>query len=414
MDSIITAHNSFSLTLNIFILVLIFNMRWEMVKAAALAALVQSTSAAPAGDNKKPGLNIIKTTTQDGLTVDWVTRESQGKTYSPPSNPPSGAKQNVVSAQQMKVRPELQGPEGAVPIARVNKDVPMKQLPPRPSEDNSNNTEIYARDGVAGTHWYAASWQGSRNHGGRAFISTHEPFLERDQDFSLLQIAVVHDGADQPNGAAKKTQTVEAGWTHYPVLHKGGPILFTFFTTNGYEGQSDNVGGYNTAVKGWFQQDKDIHPGMPLSHFSVDGGQQQELEIMYQLHDNCWWLYTMGRYIGCYPTSLFHPNGVNPKNTLATESTTLSLYGEVVNSGSAVTKTDMGSGHPAKDGWQHAAYMREMKWIDENDQLHDWDGAANAANPDRYSILAKFKSGMKDWDSHMFLGGPGAGGQIGA
>ncbi|KAK2591342.1 hypothetical protein QQS21_010967 [Conoideocrella luteorostrata] len=391
-------------------------MRLQLIKTAALAALVQSTSAAPASDKasfeKLPNLDVVKTTTDNGITLDWVTRESQGKVYSPPPDAPEGAKK-LSQAQHMNVLPQFTGPDGTVPIARLSNDVAPKQLPPFPNEDNNSTEGIEAR-AIAGTHWYAASWQQSRNHGGRAFMTIHKPFLEREKDFSLLQIAVAHDKADQPNNGAKKSQTVEAGWTHYPVLHKGGPILFTFFTTNGYNGMRDYVGGYNTAVKGWFQHDSAIHPGMPLSRFSVDGGQQQELEIMYQLHDNCWWLYTMGKYIGCYPTSLFHPNGVNPKNTLGTVATGASLYGEVVNSGSSLTKTDMGSGHFAKDGWKHSAYMREMKWFDTNGKLQDWDGPANAANPDRYSIQTKFKSGLTNWNSHMFLGGPGAGGKVGA
>lgn len=378
------------------------------------AALAPSTKAAPAGDNTEHKLNTVRTTAHNGIIVDWITRESQGRTYTPPSRPPSGARPRVPGAHQVKIRREFQGPTGSVPIARINEEIPMKQLPPCPSTDGLNATKIQARAGAAGKHWYASSSQRSRNHGGGAFISTHKPFIERQRDFSLLQIAVIHDAADQPNGAARRRQTVEAGWQYYPPFHKDGPLLFTFFSTDGHQSQTDLVGGYNTKVKGWYQHDKDIHPGMPLSQFSVDGGDQQEIEIMFMLSEECWWLYTLDRYIGCYPTSLFHPKGVDARKTLAAGATSVSLYGEIFNSGEQVTTTDMGSGHPAGEGWQHAAYMRKMTWLDvDGNTTHHWDGTSEVDDPARYSIDAKFKSGIKDWDSFMFLGGPGAGGRIG-
>ncbi|EFY88480.1 hypothetical protein MAC_05532 [Metarhizium acridum CQMa 102] len=382
-------------------------MRWELFMAATLAALVQSTSAA-LSTHKEAKLNIVKTTVEDGITVDWVTRESQGEIFTPPSEPPAGADIEAFG-RNLAARPQAQGPEGTVPIARVNNDVPMKQPPLLHTENYSNATELHARASVRYKHWYATAYQNNENIGGGAFISTHRPFLERDGDFSLLQVAVVHERADQPNGAAKQDQTVEAGWTNYPVLHKGGPILFAFYTTNGYRGQADYVGGYNFKVKGWFQQDREIYPGMPISAFSVEGGKQEEIEIRYKLFNNCWWLYTMGRYIGCYPTSLFAREGVNPKNTLATSATNILLYGEVYNTGERLTTTDMGTGRHASEGWKYAASMRVMKWVDTNGQEHDWSGFVHADDPARYSIMPRFQSGWQGWHSHMFLGGPGAG-----
>ncbi|KID78889.1 uncharacterized protein G6M90_00g025560 [Metarhizium brunneum] len=109
-------------------------------------------------------------------------------------------------------------------------------------------------------------------------LPTHRSFFERDEDFSLLQVAVVHDRADRPNGVAKPDQTVEAGWTHYPVLHKGHPILFAFYTTNGYRSQSDYA---HLPGHAYF---------CPLRRRRQTGGD----EIIFNLHDNCWWLYTNG------------------------------------------------------------------------------------------------------------------------
>ncbi|KAK9434980.1 hypothetical protein VB005_09771 [Metarhizium brunneum] len=69
-------------------------MRWELFKVATLAALVQSVSAAPSTD-KEVKLKIVKTTTEDGITVDWLTRESQGEKFTPPSEPLAGADRGI-------------------------------------------------------------------------------------------------------------------------------------------------------------------------------------------------------------------------------------------------------------------------------------------------------------------------------
>ncbi|KAK9434981.1 hypothetical protein VB005_09772 [Metarhizium brunneum] len=129
-------------------------------------------------------------------------------------------------------------------------------------------------------------------------LPTHRSFFERDEDFSLLQVAVVHDRADRPNGVAKPDQTVKAGWTYYPVLHKGHPILFAFYTTNGYRSQSDYVGGYNFRAKGWFQQDRRIYLGTPISALSVEGGKQEETKSYSISTKSAGGSTLMGRYVG--------------------------------------------------------------------------------------------------------------------
>ncbi|KID84651.1 hypothetical protein MGU_08171 [Metarhizium guizhouense ARSEF 977] len=200
-------------------------MRWKLFKAATLAALVQSASAAPS-THKEAKLKIVKTTTEDGITVDW--RE-----------------QIEAFGRKVAVRPQAQGPDGTIPIAGAGNDVPMKQPAPLHIEDSSNATELHVRARMTNEHWYATAYQNNETLGGGGFISTHPQI------------------------------TVEAGWTYYSVLHKGGSILFAFYTTNGR-----------------------IYPGMPISALSVEGGKQEEIEIIFNLHDNCWWLYTMGRYVG--------------------------------------------------------------------------------------------------------------------
>ncbi|KHN95955.1 putative Glucoamylase [Metarhizium album ARSEF 1941] len=378
-------------------------MRWEIVKAATLVALIESTAAAPSAD-KKAELNIVKTTKENGITIDWVTRESQGKVFTPPLEPHAGADKEKFG-RNVTLGLGAQGPDGTVPIVRVENNVPMKQPAPLYRDDNFNATELHARAvSVRGKHWYAHSSSYDWNLGGGAYISTHRPFVKQDGDQSLLQIAAMYVEFDHSNNTVKWQQTVEAGWRYYPAADKGGPVLFTYYTTDGYEtGVDENY------ERGWFQYDKEISPGMPIAAFSVQGGRQEEIELRYRLHNGCWWLYTMGRYIGCYPASLFALEGVNPRNTLATRSSNFSFHGEVYSIDGLPTATEMGSGRPARDGWKYAAYMRDMKWIDINGQEHDWDGYSWADDDAGYSIETEFLSGTAGWNSYMFLGGRGTG-----
>lgn len=75
----------------------------------------------------------------------------------------------------------------------------------------------------------------------------------------------------------------------------------------------------------------------------------------------------------------------------------------------------MGSGHWEQEGFGKAAYIRNIEYIDTSNREHDYDGSHGLVISDdkRYNIQTHFNSGT-DWGSYFFLGGPGAGGRIGA
>lgn len=386
-----------------------------MIKALAIGALLQAVSAVPtAPQNSHRNLKVVKTTKVGDQVIDWVVKDSQGEIATPPPHPPAAKRPKTNDPKIKQAMPILAaqheaGPPGTVPILRQGKQFPPKRLP-QPSDHNV--TADLGKRGYAGTHWYASSNQNVQNHGGGAQFNIYDTYLESDYDFSLLQTAVTISSAPQADGSSRG-QTVEAGWMHYPYLLGGGPFLFTYYTTNGYTQSGDNKGGYNRLQDGWVQVDKDIYPGIHFSPLSQRGGAQYEFTLQYQLFQGNWWLYAIDRFIGYYPASVFS-QGVDPGRTLATHSDVILFYGEVVNSQDGLTTTDMGSGNFPEPGFGQSAYIRNILYIDtnENGRGYDAQGHFVVSDPNRYRFQDHWNSGT-DWGSYCFLGGPGAGGVVG-
>ena len=382
-------------------------MKWSLSNLLAAATLLQTTAlAAPTTNDSK--LKVVKTTTTpDGQVLDWVIPESQGTLATPPSSPPNTIKHGASRVATEALLPQgkaFQGPAGTVPILRTSntKDIAQKRLPEASDNEVGGANSTHIEDGYAGQHWYSSTAQGVNNNGGLASVSLFSPYVESGGDFSLLQTAVIHNGA---NGYR---QTVEAGWIVYPN-QVAQPHLFSFFTTNNYGNGGDNVGGWNRDQAGWVQVDSSIYPGIPFAPLSSDGGAQYEMQVGYQLVNGNWWLWCLDRFIGYYPASLFGGG-----DTLGGGSNQINWYGEIYNSNNGLTTTDMGSGEFSGGGFGKSAYMHNIVYYDAGLAAYNYDGSSQLITSDtgRYDIAPTWNSGGS-WGSFFYLGGPGAGGRIG-
>ncbi|KAM4062991.1 neprosin domain-containing protein [Hirsutella rhossiliensis] len=388
-------------------------MRWLFIKALPVMTmlLLQSASAVPV-DGRDGPLKVVKTiSSANGQVIDWIVPESQGKIANRPPPPPKGNR----SAQPVDIEtliprdPAMNGPKGTVPILRSGGPTPPIKRLPEPGDDGAGANQTSAKASYAGQHWYASSSQAVANRGGGATFSLFQPYVQTGSDFSLLQTAVIRG-----NGTGPVMQTVEAGWINYPNQVQP-PHLFTYFTTNGYSGDGDGLGGWNREHAGWVQIDGLIYPGVPFAPVAIDGGAQYEVEIGFFLFEGNWWLWVLDRWIGYYPGSLFARNVAAP-DTLAAGSDRINFYGEIFNSGPQMTTTDMGSGEFPERGFGHAAYLHNIIYLDaDNGRVsYDFDGSAQiiVSDSDRYRIQPSFKSGGS-WGSYFYVGGPGAGGVVG-
>ena len=243
------------------------------------------------------------------------------------------------------------------------------------------------------------------NDGGSFVVSLFDAWVENSNDFSLLQTAITQSG---PNGL----QSVEAGWINYPT-QGSAPHLFTYFTTNDYSETGDYLGGWNTDVAGFVQYSSTIYPGTAFSTSTI-GGSQYGMQIQYEYFDGNWWLYVLDEWVGFYPASVFTSTATYPGQiTLANGSNQIWFYGEVYQTESAMTTSDMGSGNFADLGWEEAAFMYDMEYINSDESAYiEYSASFWDSDSSRYSHDYYPNSGT-GWATYVFLGGPGAGGVVG-
>ena len=272
---------------------------------------------------------------------------------------------------------------------------------------------------IESKYYYCKLSHVGTSYGCEARFSVHRPRVEKG-DHSLLQFIVWNDESGV-------TQTIEAGWSREGNdsrnnnPNRNESRFFVYYTNSGYtpEDEVPIVRGYigrdptspTGWTQGWNQRDALFEPekNLPYSHV---GQTPQELTLKIQLVSDRWYLTTgIGRVIGYFECDLFRNQHDNTK-TLGDHSSQIMFQGEVFDSLAprpADTTTDMGSGKFSVEGWERAAYIRNMK-------IQPEPTLVNPRMPDLSTALFK-KTKASSWDaaiitdagwgSAMYLGGPG-------
>jgi neprosin-like protein len=210
-------------------------------------------------------------------------------------------------------------------------------------------------------------------------------------------------------------QSLEAGWScDHSLNGDWSPHLFTFYTTNQYTKEGDNIGGYNSEVDGWVQVSSNIYPGIGLAPVSTYAGAQYGLAVGYALINNNWWFWVqttasgLGEWIGYYPAWLFFgAPGESLFSTLGNEAEWVSFWGEVYSNlpNPNNTTTQMGSGHKAEAGWTKACFQKNLHLVMKPDSdLVNQSGFPPAEDPAKYDIKPFMNSGGS-WGSYFYAGG---------
>lgn len=243
---------------------------------------------------------------------------------------------------------------------------------------------------LAATHRYANSFQAIDAVGGSSVLNLWSPTVAQNQ-MSLSQQGYA-------GGSGSDRQTVEGGWQVYPQkFNTNNAVLFIFWTSQGYTN-----GCYNLDCAGFVQLSHSWVLGRGFDRYSVTGGEQRSFTMAWQRHASSgdWWLYLSAddstTAVGYYPKALFG------KGQLATHATQVHFIGETT--GEPVS-LQMGSGEFAANGWQHAAYQRNV-------EVYPAAGGSGDANltPDQtdvrcYTIDLTNGPGS-DWGTHFYFGGP--------
>ncbi len=249
-------------------------------------------------------------------------------------------------------------------------------------------------------HKYAHAYELADNRGGSSLLNLWMPPINTGatQVFSLSQHWYT---------GGNPVQTVEGGWQAFPQkYHTVNSVLFIYWTADGY----NRTGCYNLDCAAFVQTNSHWALGATFSHYSTPGGTQYEFELQWQLSGGNWWLFLGGsgtpEAVGYYPTALYG------KGQLANFATEIDYGGEVVGT---TSWPEMGSGVAASRGFRHAAYQRQIFYVDLSTATH-WSTLSPDASPRSrgrgscYSLLFTPASAGSSWDSYFYFGGAGGGG----
>jgi hypothetical protein len=384
-------------------------------------------------NERQNSLHIVKTTrTPSGMVLDWVPIESQvagGKIATPP--PAQQARVDDESIRQARpIRFELDdpavepGPSGTVPIVRpdlshLNRTVALEDYLTKRGglRVNRNRRGESPADPSPAGYFHNMSSESGTFYGWDGYFNVWDPTINvpgggSGEDHSILQVWL-------QNSSAKVLQSLEGGWTVDKILNGDSlPHVFTYYTTNGYKKDGDNIGGYNTVHRGWVQYSgpgttgRTVHPGIGITSISAFDGPQYDLQMKFQLYrepgtgDLNWWVSAEGVWMGYYPASLF------ASDELGSVVDWIGAGGEVYSdlTHPESTADQMGSGSQALAGAGKAAYLRNLRNQSSMDgTMVDSNGSAasDVATPggaDPYTIQMNMRSGGS-WGSYLYAGG---------
>jgi hypothetical protein len=381
---------------------------------------------------RQNSLHILKTTTApSGMVLDWIPIESQvsgGKIATPP--PTFHKRVDSPSLQARSATFELddasveRGPAGTVPIvrpdiSRLDRDVGLMEYSTKRGglRLNRNRRTTTPADPDPAGYFHNMSSQTGTFYGCEGYFNVWDPTIDvpeggSGEDHSILQFWL-------QNGDAKLRQSLEGGWTVDRGLNGDTlPHVFTYYTTNDYKKDGDNIGGYNRKYKGWVQYSgpsttgRTVYPGIGITNLSIFDGPQYDIQMKFQLYrepgteELNWWVGVEGVWMGYYPATLFSPS------TLGSAVGWIGAGGEVFSGlkNPEATGNQMGSGSQALAGAGRAAYLRNLlnqSGMDgtmvDNDGLPESD-VATEGGADPYTIQMHMNSG-ESWGSYLYLGG---------
>jgi hypothetical protein len=380
-------------------------------------------------ESRQSSLKIVKTTTTpSGQILDWIRVEDQvasGEIASPP--PPSfvsmparlvDPKRPVKAVTFELDDPKVErGPAGTVPIvrpdlSRLTKTIALKDyLSKRGGAVVNKRRRNQTPADPNPFHYFHGTDSEYVTAYGCDFImnvwdpSINDPSVAGGDDHSILQTWL--------QNYDRGTHSLEGGWTVDQNLNGDTqPHIFTYYTTNSYSQDGNNLGGYNRTVTGWVQYSNSVFPGSLINGISVFDGEQFDVSMKFQLYKEPtngqlnWWVSVQGIWMGYYPASLYDGG-------LATSAEWIAFGGEVFSSLSdpSLTQDQMGSGWQAEGGWTHAAYLRNLRnqsdldgtMIDNGGGASSDTGTGSGASP--YDIVEFMNSGTS-WGSYLYVGGP--------
>ncbi|KAL5228640.1 hypothetical protein ABZP36_016905 [Zizania latifolia] len=285
-------------------------------------------------------------------------------------------------------------PPGAVPVRRTTKRDLLRSSSVQRFGMKPRAAGNVRRDSTSDGHEHAVGYvTGDQFYGAKASLNVWSAGVASPAEFSLSQIWVIS------GSFGNDLNTIEAGWQVSPQLYgDNSPRFFTYWTTDAYQA----TGCYNLHCSGFVQTNSRIAIGAAISPTSVYNGRQFDISLLIwkDPRRGHWWLQLgSGPLVGYWPSSLF--------SHLGGHANMVQFGGEVVNtrpSGSH-TPTQMGSGHFPREGFNRAAYFRNLQVVDWDNNLIPAAALRLVADhPSCYDIQGGYN---RAWGNYFYYGGPG-------
>ncbi|CAL4958496.1 unnamed protein product [Urochloa decumbens] len=284
-------------------------------------------------------------------------------------------------------------PEGTVPVRRTTARDVLRASSPRRFGMKPRASNV-RRDSTSSGHEHAVGYvTGDQFYGAKASLNVWSAKVASAAEFSLSQIWVIS------GSFGNDLNTIEAGWQVSPELYgDSNPRFFTYWTTDAYQ----ETGCYNLHCSGFVQTNNRIAIGAAISPTSVYNGRQFDISLLIwkDPHRGNWWLQLgSGPLVGYWPSFLF--------THLGGHANMVQFGGEVVNSrpSGTHTPTQMGSGHFPREGFNRAAYFRNVQVVDGDNSLVPAAALRLVADhPGCYDIRGGYN---RAWGNYFYYGGPG-------
>jgi hypothetical protein len=198
-------------------------------------------------------------------------------------------------------------------------------------------------------------------------------------------------------------QTAEGGWHVYPDLYGGSTQarLFVYWTADGYQ----TTGSYNLSGGAFVQTSNAWLLGGPFSVVSSPGGDQHGFRMQWQrdAHTGNWWLFLD---VSNAPTAVgYFPVGLYQGGPMSRGADSVDYGGEVCSQLGSVRTGPMGSGQQALEGWGHAAFHKQVAYLDAESKLVPAPLVADQQDAPLYSVDLHLSQG--DFKTYFYFGGPG-------
>jgi len=153
---------------------------------------------------------------------------------------------------------------------------------------------------------YVDATQNTTSIGASGSYTQDKPYVLRQDDHSLAEMAVLSPYSDSNGNPVKQQQIIEIGWTveSATVAKDTNTHLFVFHWINRSLACSTSCGATCYNACGYVQYSSTIYPGMTVAVTQVP----QKYAIMH--YEGNWWLWYQDQWIGYFPDSLWSSKGI--------------------------------------------------------------------------------------------------------